>query len=180
MYMANSQLATFGGGCFWCIESAMNAIKGVNKAVSGYAAGHIDNPTYDDICTGQSGHAEVVQIEFDPNLISYDLLLEFFFQLHDPTQLNRQGNDTGTQYRSIILTHDTEQQSQASNKINALNDMKIWQSAIVTQIEPLDRFYPAETYHQGYAESNPNQPYCALVVTPKLNKFKSKFSDYLK
>lgn len=178
--MANVQLATLGGGCFWCIESALNAIRGVIKATSGYAAGDIKNPTYEQICTGQTGHAEVVQVEFDADVISYELLLEFFFQLHDPTQLNRQGNDIGTQYRSIILYHNDEQKKLAVQKIQELNELQIWPAPIVTQVDAVPTFYPAETYHQGYAEANPQQPYCALVVTPKLNKFKQKFNEYLK
>lgn len=178
--MANRQLATLGGGCFWCIESALNAIKGVIKATSGYSAGEMANPSYQQICTGQTGHAEVVQVEFDAELISYELILEFFFQLHDPTQLNRQGNDIGTQYRSIILYHDNEQQRIAEQKIQQLSDLNIWPDKIVTEIEAFDTFYPAEGYHQGYAENNPNQPYCAMLVLPKLNQFKQKFTEYLK
>lgn len=178
--MANIQLATFGGGCFWCIESALNAVNGVEMATSGYAAGAIKNPTYEQICGGLTGHAEVVQVSFDADIIDYNMLLEFFFQLHDPTQLNRQGNDIGTQYRSIILYHDAKQKASALHKISELNDMNIWDDEIVTEVVPLSPFYAAEKYHQGYAENNPNQPYCALVVTPKLNMFKHKFSQYLK
>ncbi|MBU2881584.1 peptide-methionine (S)-S-oxide reductase MsrA [Psychrosphaera sp. B3R10] len=178
--MSNIQLATFGGGCFWCIESALNAIRGVQQAVSGYSGGQVDNPTYQQICSGQTGHAEVIQVTFDADIISYDLLLDFFFQLHDPTQLNRQGNDVGTQYRSIILYHDEVQRQTAINKISDVHDHDIWDGDIVTEVEPISIFYPAEEYHQGYAENNPQQPYCALVVNPKLNKFKQKFSDFLK
>lgn len=178
--MSNIQLATFGGGCFWCIESALNSIRGVRQAISGYAAGHVDNPTYQQICSGQTGHAEVIQVTFDADIISYELLLDFFFQLHDPTQLNRQGNDVGTQYRSIILYHDATQQQVANDKIQEVHNNDIWDGDIVTEVEPISVFYPAEDYHQGYAENNAQQPYCALVVNPKLNKFKQKFSEFLK
>lgn len=178
--MAETQTATIGGGCFWCIESALNMVKGVVKAESGYAGGELENPTYQQICSGNTGHAEVVQVEFDPQVLSFEVLLELFFQLHDPTQLNRQGNDVGTQYRSVILYHNKSQKQQAEAKLQQLTNANIWPEPIVTELAPLLRFYPAEDYHQGYALTNPNQPYCALVVTPKLNKFQHEFRNLLK
>lgn len=178
--MSNMRIATFGGGCFWCIEAAMNMLNGVNKAISGYSGGEIKNPTYQQICQGSSGHAEVIQVEFDPQVISFEQLLVFFFQLHDPTQLNRQGNDIGTQYRSVIFYHDAEQQELALKQISDLENLHIWPQPIVTEVSPLGDFYPAEDYHQNYANENKEQPYCTFVVTPKLEKFKFQFKDYLK
>lgn len=178
--MANIKLATLGGGCFWCIEAALNSVEGVLKAISGYSGGVIENPTYNDICQGNSGHAEVIQVEFDQDIISFEQLLMFFFQLHDPTQLNRQGNDIGTQYRSVIYYHDNEQRLEAMKQIAELNNLKIWPSPIVTEISPVSTFYPAEDYHQNYANENTEQPYCTFIVTPKLEKFKYKFKSYLK
>ena len=178
--MANIKLATLGGGCFWCIEAALNSVEGVLKAISGYSGGAIENPTYQQICQGDSGHAEVIQVEFDQDIISFEQLLMFFFQLHDPTQLNRQGNDIGTQYRSVIYYHDNEQRLEAMKQISELNNLKIWPSPIVTEISPVSTFYPAEDYHQNYANENTEQPYCTFIVTPKLEKFKYKFKSYLK
>ncbi len=178
--MENNELATLGGGCFWCLEAAFNKVKGVSSALSGFAGGHIINPTYHQIISGQTGHAEVVQVTYDPNIISYELILDIFFQLHDPTQLNRQGNDVGTQYRSIILSHSDNQRHLAANKINNLDVLGIWEQNIVTEIKDFDAFYIADDYHQGYAENNPNQPYCALLISPKLDKFKAQFKDWLK
>ena len=178
--MANVKLATFGAGCFWCIEAALNSVKGVIKGISGYSGGDTLNPTYQQICQGDSGHAEVIQVEFDQDIISFEQLLTFFFQLHDPTQLNRQGNDVGTQYRSVIYYHNNEQREQAENKIKELNALNIWDQLIITEISPVDTFYPAENYHQNYANENKEQPYCTFVVTPKLEKFKYQFKDYLK
>jgi peptide-methionine (S)-S-oxide reductase len=178
--MANIKLATLGGGCFWCIEAALNSVEGVLKAISGYSGGTIENPTYQQICQGDSGHAEVIQVEFDQDIISFEQLLMFFFQLHDPTQLNRQGNDIGTQYRSVIYYHDNEQRLEAMKQISELNNLKIWPSPIVTEISPVSTFYPAEDYHQNYANENTEQPYCTFIVTPKLEKFKYKFKSYLK
>jgi len=178
--MANIKLATLGGGCFWCIEAALNSVEGVLKAISGYSGGTIENPTYQQICQGDSGHAEVIQVEFDQDIISFEQLLMFFFQLHDPTQLNRQGNDIGTQYRSVIYYHDNEQRLEAMKQISELNNLKIWPSPIVTEISPVSTFYPAEDYHQNYANENTEQPYCSFIVTPKLEKFKYKFKSYLK
>ena len=175
-----TELATFAGGCFWCIESAYNAINGVNSALSGYMDGHLENPSYQDICTGQSGHAEVVQVSFDPNVISYETLLEVFFSLHDPTQLNRQGNDVGSQYRSAIFFHNVQQQVLAQAKIEQLTKQGVWSQQIVTEVKAADIFYCAEDYHQDYVSNNPQNPYCQMLVLPKLAKFKSQFSDKLK
>jgi peptide-methionine (S)-S-oxide reductase len=178
--MAQTQLATFGGGCFWCIESALNKIKGVAQARSGFAGGARPNPTYQQVITGVSGHAEVVQVEYEPDVISFSQLLDLFFQLHDPTTLNRQGNDIGTQYRSIILIHDQEQRMLAQQKVDELNRAGIWLNPIVTEIKDYSGFYEADEYHQSFADKNPQQPYCAFLITPKLNEFKAKFRDWLK
>lgn len=178
--MSMDQVATFGGGCFWCIEAAMNKVKGVHKAVSGYAGGRRPNPTYQQVITGTTGHAEVIQVSYDADIISYESLLEMFFQLHDPTTLNRQGNDIGTQYRSIILFHNDVQKVTAESVIKRLTASNVWHDPIVTELQTYSTFYPAEDYHQGYAEANPEQPYCALLIGPKLNAFKQKFSDSLK
>jgi len=178
--MANIKLATLGGGCFWCIEAALNSVNGVIKAISGYSGGHITNPTYQQVCQGDSGHAEVIQVEFDQDIISFQQLLVFFFQLHDPTQLNRQGNDIGTQYRSVIYYHDDEQKVDAEKKIDELNNLKIWDEEIVTELTPVSIFYPADDHHQNYANENKEQAYCTFIVTPKLEKFKFQFKDYLK
>lgn len=172
--------ATFAGGCFWCIEAAFNALKGVKSAVSGYAGGKTDSPTYEDICTGTTGHAEVVQIKFDDALISYQELLAIFFSLHDATQLNRQGNDTGTQYRSAIFYHDLQQKQLAEEFITLLEQNEIFSDSIKTTIEKLEKFYPAEDYHQGYFLKNPEQGYCSIVIQPKFNKFKEKYRAALK
>jgi len=163
-----TELATLGGGCFWCLEGCFELLPGVKAVTSGYAAGKTENPTYKEVCEGDTGHAEVVQIEFDPTVITYDKLLETFWQIHDPTTLNRQGNDVGTQYRSIILYH-TEAQKTAAEK-SVKEAQKELSRPIVTQIEPLKRFYPAEAYHQDYFRNNPNQGYCQMVVRPKVEK----------
>lgn len=178
--MATTEFATLGGGCFWCIEAAFNHLHGVNIAISGYTGGEVDNPTYQQICSGNTGHAEVVQIEFDPEIISYQQLLTMFFQLHDPTQLNKQGNDVGTQYRSAIFCHSKEQFELANELLATFTKQAIWPAPIVTEVNMAQTFYPAENYHQGYAQSNPNQPYCQFLVLPKLEKFKEMFADYLK
>ncbi len=178
--MSNSEFATLAGGCFWCIESAFNQVNGVIKATSGYTGGEIEQPSYKQICTGTTGHAEVVQIEFNPNEINFKTLLAMFFQLHDPTQLNRQGNDIGTQYRSAIFYHSSQQKTQALEIIQELNELAIWPQAIVTEITEASPFYPAEDYHQGYVEANPEQAYCQFLILPKLQKFKQQFSNYLK
>lgn len=178
--MIKKEIAIVGGGCFWCIESAFNMVKGVYSAESGYSGGATDSPTYEQICRGDSGHAEVVKVEFDPSIISYPQILELFFQLHDPTQLNRQGNDIGTQYRSIIFYNDEKQRDSASQLIEKLSKQQIWANPIVTELAPIETFYIAESYHQGYALTNPNQPYCAAIVLPKLHKFRTQFQHHLK
>lgn len=173
-------LATFGGGCFWCVEAVYQRLHGVEKVVSGYAGGTVEHPTYEMVCGGMTGHAEVCQITFDPQKISYQELLEVFWQIHDPTTLNRQGNDVGTQYRSVIFAHDAEQKSLAEHYRTRLNEEHIWNRPVVTEIVPNDRFWPAEEYHQNYYNSNPTKGYCALVITPKIEKFLKVFKDRLK
>jgi peptide-methionine (S)-S-oxide reductase len=170
---------TLGGGCFWCLEAAFKELKGVKKVISGYAGGSVKNPGYREVCSGSTGHAEVVQITFDPAIISFDEILNVFFSIHDPTTLNRQGNDVGTQYRSIILYHSGNQKEKALSYIQKLEDEKIWKNKIVTEVEPIQKFYPAEDYHQDYYENNPSQPYCSFVINPKMNKFRKKFSEML-
>jgi len=174
------ETATLAGGCFWCIESVFNRLRGVESAVSGYMGGHTANPTYTDICNGDTGHAEVVQVRFDPAEISYRELLEVFFTLHDPTQLNRQGNDVGTQYRSAIFWHTPEQKAEAEAVIAELAASKQFDAPIVTEVTAATTFYPAEDYHQGYFEQNPTQPYCQFVVAPKVAKAQAKFAARLK
>lgn len=161
--------ATFGGGCFWCIEAIYKLVEGIETVISGYAGGDTENPTYQEVCSGYTGHAEVIQVEYDPNLITYQEILEIFFSVHDPTTLNRQGADVGTQYRSIILTENEEQAAIAKEMINKVS--ADYKNPIVTQVEPLTAFYPAEQYHQDYFEKNPFQGYCRMVVAPKVNKF---------
>ena len=173
-------VATLAGGCFWCIETVFNQLRGVESAVSGYMGGHMANPTYADICNGDTGHAEVVQVRFDPDVISYRELLEIFFTLHDPTQLNRQGNDVGTQYRSAIFWHTPAQKAEAEAVIAELTAAQQFDAPIVTEVAATTTFYPAENYHQGYFDSNPNQPYCQFVVAPKVAKARAKFAARLK
>jgi len=176
----NLQTATLAGGCFWCLEAVYDEIKGVHSVESGYAGGHMDNPTYRAVCNGDTGHAEVVQVHFDPSVVSYRDLLYVFFAIHDPTTLNRQGADVGTQYRSAIFYHDEEQKKIAEDLIKDLNAQKIWDRPIVTQVEKLDKFYIAEDYHQEYFANNPYQPYCMAVVAPKVSKFRKHFLELLK
>ncbi|WP_394228456.1 peptide-methionine (S)-S-oxide reductase MsrA [Pseudoalteromonas spongiae] len=171
------QTAIFGGGCFWCIDAAFRRLKGVQSVLSGYSGGHLDNPTYQDICTGLSGHAEVVKIEFDEKVISYSTLLQIFFELHDPTQLNRQGNDVGTQYRSVIFYLD-DVQKLASLKMLA-SQQALFADKIVTELSPATLFNSAETYHQDYYRDNPNQPYCSIMIGPKLAKFSANYATLL-
>lgn len=173
-------LATLGGGCFWCLEAAFEPLKGVDKVVSGYAGSDFPNPTYELIGTGKTGHAEVVQISYDPNIISYEKLLDVFFTIHDPTTQDRQGNDVGSQYRSIILTHDESQVAAAKAAIQALVASKKYPNPIVTEIQSLKQFYPAEAYHQDYFKNNPNKAYCQIVVKPKVDKVKTQFEPLLK
>ena len=170
-----TEVATLGGGCFWCLEAVYQEVKGVKKVVSGYAGGHVTNPSYQAVCAGTTGHAEVVQITFDPAVVSYLQLLEVFFTIHDPTTLNRQGADRGTQYRSAIYTHSQEQAEVAHAVIQRFEAEGIWKDPIVTEVTPLDHFYAAEAYHQNYYRTNPNQGYCQVVVAPKVAKFRKKF-----
>ncbi|WP_185962666.1 peptide-methionine (S)-S-oxide reductase MsrA [Thalassomonas sp. M1454] len=174
------QTAILGGGCFWCLEAPYQRVKGVISVVSGYIGGHVDNPTYQQICSGTSGHAEVVKIEFEPSVISFSELLDVFFNIHDPTQLNRQGNDSGTQYRSAIFYQDEQQQQLAQQYILQLSKQQVWSQPIVTTLEPKQTFYPAEDFHQNYYDNNPNQPYCQIMISPKLAKLEHLFADKLK
>ncbi|WP_296893677.1 peptide-methionine (S)-S-oxide reductase MsrA [Thiobacillus sp.] len=174
------QTATLAGGCFWCIETVFNRLRGVDAAVSGYMGGHTENPTYKDICNGDTGHAEVVQVTFDPEVISFRELLDVFFTLHDPTQRNRQGNDVGTQYRSAIFWHTPEQKAEAEAAIAELTASRHFGAPIVTEVTEATTFYSAEDYHQRYFEQNPNQPYCQFVVAPKVAKAEGKFGGRLK
>ena len=173
-------LATLAGGCFWCLEAVYNELRGVESVVSGYAGGHDPNPTYESVCSGTTGHAEVVQIAYDPDMVSFRELLEVFFTIHDPTTLNRQGNDVGTQYRSAIYFHDEEQRLIAEEVIEEMTVAEVWDDPIVTEVTALDTFYEAEEYHQRYFEKNPFQPYCFVVVRPKVSKFRKKFVSKLK
>ncbi len=174
------EIATFGSGCFWCTEAIFERVNGVSAAVSGYSGGEVENPTYKEVCDGTTGHAECTQITFDPSVVSYDELLEIFWKTHDPTTLNRQGNDVGTQYRSVIFYHSDEQKQKAEYYKNKLTVEKIWEKPIVTEITKFEKFYPAEDYHQEYYDNNPNQGYCAYVITPKVEKFEKIFKDKLK
>ncbi len=176
----NLEQATFGGGCFWCVEAVYLNLKGVEKVVSGYAGGQVPNPSYRAVCTGATGHAEVTQITFDPEVISYEELLYVFWRTHDPTTLNRQGADVGTQYRSIILTHNDEQREIAQRSLAETNAAGLYRDPIVTEIVPLTEFYPAEAYHQDYYRNNPNQGYCRVVIDPKVRKMRKEFSHMLK
>lgn len=178
--MQTLEVATLGGGCFWCLEAVFDELKGVVDVVSGYSGGHVPNPTYEEVCGKQTGHAEVVQITFDPSVISYREVLEVFFAIHDPTTPNRQGNDVGPQYRSVIFYHSLEQQRMAEEVMQALTQAGVWENPIVTELVPFERFYPAEDYHQEYYRRNPHQPYCALVVGPKVAKFRKQYFDRLK
>jgi len=174
------EVATLAGGCFWCLEAVFDDLKGVEDVVSGYAGGALRNPTYEQVCSGNTGHAEVVQVTFDPQVVSFKELLEVFFTIHDPTTLNRQGNDRGTQYRSAVFYHSPEQKATAEQVIAELGAAKIWHDPIVTEIAPLEVFYPAEDYHQEYFARNPYQPYCQVVVAPKVAKFRKHSLERLK
>jgi peptide-methionine (S)-S-oxide reductase len=174
------ETATLGGGCFWCLEAVYNELRGVERVVSGYAGGDVPQPTYEQVRSGRTGHAEVVQVTFDPGVVSYREILEVFFTIHDPTTLNRQGADVGTQYRSIIFYDSPEQERAARQIIAETNAGGIWQAPLVTQLEPLDRFYPAEGYHQNYFERNPYQPYCQIVIAPKVAKVRERYLARLK
>ncbi len=173
-------VATLGGGCFWCLEAVFENLKGVEKVESGYAGGRTDQPTYRQVCGGDTGHAEVVQVTFDPAVLSFRDLLDVFFATHDPTTLNRQGPDFGTQYRSAIFYHSPEQEQTARQRIAELNAAHIWDAPIVTEVVPFEKFYRAEDYHQSYYRTNPGQGYCQAVVAPKVAKFRKRFTDRLK
>lgn len=174
------ETATLGGGCFWCLEAVFEQLEGVTSVVSGYAGGKVPNPSYEQVCTGTTGHAEVVQITFDPGKIAYRELLEVFFTIHDPTTLNRQGVDVGTQYRSVIFYHSPEQERTAREVIEELEASAVWENPIVTEVKEFQEFYPAEDYHQHYYQRNRAQPYCQGVITPKLAKLRQKWIARLK
>lgn len=176
----NYQTATLGMGCFWCTEAIFQELKGVISVTPGYAGGHIKNPTYEQVCEGNTGHTEVAQIVYDPNQISFQELLEVFFKVHDPTSLNRQGEDIGYQYRSVIFYHNDEQKKTAEYFKKKLNEEKVFEKPVVTAIEPYTNFYPAEDYHKNYFRQNPNKPYCQLVIKPKIEKFEKIFKEKLK
>ena len=172
------EIATLGGGCFWCLEAIFSELAGVVEAVSGYSGGRVDNPGYEEVCSGKTGHAEVVQVTFDPAVISYAEILEVFFAIHDPTTLNRQGNDVGTQYRSVIFVHSEKQKASAEEMIREVSGK--WGEPIVTEVTSFEKFFPAEDYHQDYIRNNSFRPYCQLVVRPKLQDFRTRFSGRLK
>jgi peptide-methionine (S)-S-oxide reductase len=176
----NGEVATLGGGCFWCLEAVFDDLRGVEHVESGYAGGHAPDPTYREVCAGTTGHAEVVRVTFDPREVSYKEILEVFFTIHDPTTLNRQGADVGTQYRSAVFYHSPEQKETAERTIAELDAAKIWDAPIVTEVVPLEKFYEAEDYHQEYFRQNPNQGYCRMVVAPKVAKFRTHFLEKLK
>jgi peptide-methionine (S)-S-oxide reductase len=178
--MSETETATFGGGCFWCVEAAMKELDGVEAAISGYAGGHVENPTYKAVCSGDTGHAEVVRIEYDPAVIAFEDLLRVFFTVHDPTQLNRQGPDVGTQYRSIVCYESDEQRELTEAFIDELEAEGTYDDDIVTEVEPLETFYEAEPEHQDYYEKNPNDRYCTFNADPKIQKVREKFADKVK
>ncbi len=177
---ATLQTTTLGGGCFWCLEAVYDDLRGVTDVVSGYAGGHVPYPTYEQVCTKKTGHAEVIQVTFDPAQVSFREILEVFFTIHDPTTLNRQGNDVGPQYRSAIYYHDDEQRTVAEDVIREVNAAHLWSAPIVTEVTALDVFYPAEDYHQEYFRHHPNAMYCQLVIAPKVTKFRKKYLEKLK
>ena len=174
------EMATLGGGCFWCLEAVYDDMEGVISVESGYMGGHKANPTYKEVCGGDTGHAEVVRVNFDADRVAYGDILDVFFAIHDPTTRNRQGNDAGTQYRSVVFYHSEEQRRTAEEKIRELEQGHVWGSPIVTEVQPAAEFWQAEDYHQEYFRNNPNQPYCMFVVNPKVQKFRKKFGDRLK
>jgi peptide-methionine (S)-S-oxide reductase len=180
-FMSNkTEVATLAGGCFWCLEAVYDDLNGVLSVESGYSGGKTPDPTYESVCSGKTGHAEVVQVAFDPAVISFTDLLHVFFTIHDPTTLNRQGADAGTQYRSAIFYHSAEQKTAAEQVIQEITDGKIWKDPIVTQLAPLEKFYMAEQYHQEYYARNPFQGYCRAIIAPKVTKFRAKYFDRLK
>jgi len=176
----NKEVATLAGGCFWCLEAVFDDLRGVERVDSGYAGGSVPNPTYRAVCAGTTGHAEVVQVAFDPQAVSFKEILEVFFTIHDPTTLNRQGADVGTQYRSAIFYHSPEQKEVAAQVISELNAANVWDAPIVTEVVPLTEFYPAEEYHREYYQRNPDQAYCRAVVAPKVAKFRKHFLEKMK
>lgn len=180
MASPRTETATLGGGCFWCIEPVFQELRGVRRVESGYAGGHVPDPSYENVCGGQTGHAEVVRVEFDPAEIGYRDILEVFFTVHDPTTPNRQGADVGTQYRSVIFHHDEEQRRVAVQVIAELEARGLWDAPVVTELAPAGEFYPAESYHQEYYRRNPGAGYCQVVIAPKVAKFRSRFADRLK
>jgi peptide-methionine (S)-S-oxide reductase len=177
---ANPEIATLGGGCFWCLEAVFEQVEGVESVVSGYAGGNVPNPSYEQVCTGATGHAEVVQITFDREKISYTELLEIFFTIHDPTTVNRQGADVGTQYRSVIFYHTPEQEEVAKKVIKEMEAGETWENAVVTAVVKYEGFYPAEEHHQGFYRRNSSRPYCQAVITPKLGKLRQEYLSKLK
>jgi len=177
--LKNYEQATLGGGCFWCLEAVYKDLKGVVNILPGYSGGHTENPTYEEVCTDTTGHAEVVQITYDPVLITYQDLLEIFFFIHDPTSLNRQGADEGTQYRSVVFYHNEEQKDLAYTMIKNLEEEQVYEDPIVTELVKLDKFYPAEEYHHNYYARNPEQAYCSVVIAPKLARFREKYHEKL-
>ncbi len=177
---AGREVATLAGGCFWCLEAVYDELKGVEKVESGYSGGSVPNPSYEQVCTGTTGHAEVVQVTFDPSVVSFREILEIFFSIHDPTTLNRQGYDVGPQYRSAIFYHDEEQRRVAEEVISELEEKGIWDDPIVTEVVPFEAFYRAEDYHQEYFQNNPGQPYCQAIIAPKVAKFRKQHMDKLR
>ncbi len=177
---ATMDTATFGTGCFWCTEAIFQQVEGVSKVISGYSGGKVDNPTYKQVCTGTTGHAECLNVIYDPTKVSFDELLEIFWQVHDPTTLNRQGNDIGTQYRSVVFYHNEEQKAKVEKYKAALDKSGAWDSPVVTTVEPFVKFYPAEDYHQNYYNDNGSQGYCQVVIRPKVEKFQKVFKSKLK
>jgi peptide-methionine (S)-S-oxide reductase len=174
------EVATLAGGCFWCLEAVFDELKGVESVESGYSGGNVENPSYMQVCDGDTGHAEVVRVTFDPSVLSYKDLLTVFFTIHDPTKLNRQGNDVGPQYRSAIFYHDEEQKKTAEQVIREISEQKIWDDPIVTEVAPFKAFYMAEDYHQEYFKKNPFQGYCRVIIAPKVAKFRHAFAERLK
>jgi peptide-methionine (S)-S-oxide reductase len=178
--MTTNETATLAGGCFWCLEAVFDQLKGVESVTSGYSGGYLANPTYRQVCSETTGHAEVVQLSYDPQVLSFRDILNVFFSTHDPTTLNRQGNDIGSSYRSAIFYHDDSQKATAEQVIRELTEQKLWSDPIVTEVTKFDKFFLAEDYHQEYFANNPDQPYCRVVVAPKVTKFRKKFVDRLK
>jgi peptide-methionine (S)-S-oxide reductase len=178
--MTNTETATVGGGCFWCVEAAFKELDGVESVTSGYAGGHVEDPSYREVCSGNTGHAEVVQVQYDPEALSYEEILEIFFTVHDPTQLNRQGPDVGSQYRSIVLYHDDEQRRLAEEYVAALDEEGGYDDEVVTEVERLETFYRAEAKHQDYFEKNPADAYCTMHAQPKVEKVRERFREKVK